>query len=411
MARIRERKPNVQRLWIHAVSVGEATAAEPLIKALKAKFPKAEVVISITTLTGHAVAERKYGPENVVFYPHDFSWVVRRFLNAIKPSIVILMELEVWPNMTAEAKARGIPIVVANARITRRSAKRYKLGWSLVGRAFNRPEKWLAQTVEYAERLHQLGVDPQRIEIAGNIKYDAVDTSPPSPEQRAALRAELGIAPEAPVLIGGSTHPTEESALLDAYKNLRATACPALRLILVPRHPERLNSVEDEIKSAGLIAVRKSALDARPLLPTPYSPLPAPHSLLPPPHSPPVLLIDTMGELKRMYAAADVAFIGGSLIPHGGQNIMEPCGMGVAAIHGPHMHNFNDAMEILRACNGSLEITRETLAPTLERLLKNRDEAQAMAARAREGFLKKLGATSRVVETIGALLQSVRAKK
>lgn len=386
MGRTQERKAGVERIWIHAVSVGEAAAAEPLVKALKEKMPAAELVISTTTVTGHSVAEKKYGAQNTIYYPHDFSWVVRRFLNAVKPTILVLMELEVWPNMTAEARERGIPILVVNGRVTARSAKRYKLGWPLLGGAFRRATRWLAQTAEYADRFKALGVDPQRIEVSGNIKYDAVDTAPPSPALRQSLRDELGIAAGAPVLIGGSTHPTEEAALLDAYKSLRASACPALRLILVPRHPERLKSVEDEIKSAGLACVRRSSPESR------VSNLD------------PVVLVDTMGELKRLYAAADAAFIGGSLIPHGGQNIMEPCGMGVASIHGPHMHNFNDAMEILRACNGSIEVTRETLLPALERLLSNPSEANSMAARARDAFLKKQGATARAVEVIRFLL-------
>ncbi len=384
MGRVPERKSGVRRIWIHAVSVGEATAAEPLVKALKATLPDADIVVSTTTVTGHAVAEKRYGAENVVFYPHDFSWTVRRFLDRIKPSIVVLMELEVWPNMTAEAVARDIPVLVVNGRITERSAKRYKLGWRLVSGAFLRATRWLVQTDEYAARLKNLGVDPARIEVAGNIKYDAVDTAPPDPAQRIALRHELGIDENAPVLIGGSTHPSEEAALLGAYKKLRAGTCPSLRLILVPRHPERFDGVEAEINAAGETCVRRST--------TRVSNLAAP-----------VILVDTMGELKRMYSAADVAFVGGSLIPHGGQNVMEPCGMGVPVCHGPHMHNFNDAMEILRACKGSVELSGGDIAPALERLFTHRDEALAMAARARGGFLKKQGATARAVETIREL--------
>ncbi len=183
-------------------------------------------------------------------------------------------------------------------------------------------------------------------------------------------------------MIGGSTHPSEETALLDAYKKLRAGASPGLRLILVPRHPERYAGVESDIKTAGCECIRRSAMPRERE------------------NSAPVILVDTMGELKRMYAAADVAFVGGSLIPHGGQNIMEPCGMGVASVHGPHMHNFNDAMAILRECRGSIEVTRESLARELEHLFTHRAEAQAMSERARDGFLKNQGATARAVESI-----------
>ncbi len=191
MAHVSERKSGVRRVWIHAVSVGEANAAETLVKALKVRMPDAEIVMSTTTVTGHAVAEKKYGAENVVYYPHDFSWTVRRFLDRIKPSICVLMELEVWPNMTAEAVARGIPVLVVNGRITERSAKRYKLGWRIIGSSFRRATRWLAQTGEYAQRLKDLGVDPARIEVSGNIKYDAVDTAPPPARSAARFAASL----------------------------------------------------------------------------------------------------------------------------------------------------------------------------------------------------------------------------
>ncbi len=190
MAHILERKPGVPRVWIHAVSVGEANAAETLVRALKARVPHAEIIMSTTTLTGRVVAEKKYGAENVICYPHDFSWTVRRFLNRIKPTICVLMELEVWPNMTAEAIARNIPIVVVNARITERSATRYRIAWPLIGASFRRATRWLAQTEEYAARLKNLGVDSARVEISGNIKYDAVDhrSAGTVPANRAAPR-------------------------------------------------------------------------------------------------------------------------------------------------------------------------------------------------------------------------------
>lgn len=390
MARLPQRSPERRRVWIHAVSVGEVNAAAPLVKALNTAFPDAEIVISTTTATGNAVALKKYGAGSVLQYPHDFSWVVRRFLDRVRPSVAILMELEVWPNMTAEARARGIPILVVNARITERSAKRYKLGWTLVGPSFRRVDAWLAQSQEYAQRLKALGVDPEKIELSGNIKYDDLDTALPDPSQRAALRAGLGMSADAPVLIGGSTHPGEESALLDAYRTLRATSIPALRLMLVPRHPERFEAVAREIDAAKFPCARFSAIKASQEKSRPDA----------------VILIDAMGELKGMYAAADIAFIGGSLIPHGGQNIMEPCGMGLCVLHGPHMHNFNDAMSVLRECNGAVEVSGERLAAAIESVLLNPAESAAMAARARGEFLKRQGASKLAVERISSLLRA-----
>jgi 3-deoxy-D-manno-octulosonic-acid transferase len=375
-------------IWLHAVSVGEITAAEPLVKQLTSAFPDAGLRISVTTVTGHAVAVKKYGAERVVFYPHDFSEVVKRFLNRIRPSVAVLMELEVWPNMTAELAARGIPIVVVNGRITARSAPRYKRFWFLAGPAFLRVNRWLVQSDEYAERLRTLGVAPERIAVSGNIKYDAIDTAPPDARVRDALRAELGFASGAPVLLGGSTHPTEETALLAAYRTLRSSSQPALRLVLVPRHPERIPAVESEIRAAGLTCVRRSQM--RP-------------GTVPPADA--VVLVDTVGELKRLYAAADVAFVGGSLIPHGGQNIMEPCGLGVPSLHGPHMHNFAEAMEILNSCRGAVEVTRESLCGAVETLLAQPQEAKAMALRARHAFIERQGAVRRAVEYIADLMK------
>ena len=390
MAHLPQRSTERRRFWIHAVSVGEANAAAPLLKALNAAFPDADTVISTTTLTGFDVAQKKYGADRVLQYPHDFSWVVRRFLDRVRPSVVILMELEVWPNMTAEARARGIPIVVLNARITARSAQRYKLGWLMIGPTFRRVDLWLAQAREYAERLKDLGVDPEKIELSGNIKYDDLDTALPDPALRAALRSALNLDPAAPVLIGGSTHPGEESALLEAYRKLRASSIPNLRLILVPRHPQRFDAVAHEIHAAQFPCARFSTINSSPEKSQPDA----------------VILIDAMGELKRMYAAADAAFVGGSLIPHGGQNIMEPCGMGLCALHGPHMHNFNDAMTVLRECRGAVEVSRASLAPAIESVFLNPGDSAAMATRARTEFLKRQGATALAVKRIGELFCS-----
>jgi len=381
-----------KRVWIHAVSVGEAAAAETLIKTLRAEIPGIDTVVSTTTVTGQDVAAKKYGAENVFYYPLDFSFAVKRALNAVQPSVLVLMELEVWPNMTAVCVKRGIPVIVVNGRVTERAAARYKRFWFLVGPSFKRVKHWLAQTEEYATRLRELGVDEGRIEIAGNIKYDAIDTALQAGE-RELLRAKLGLSIDAPVLLGGSTHPTEEAELLKACKDLRRWM-PGLRLILVPRHPERTPDVEKEIVQAGFTPVRLSSLRAG-VAP----PLPDGNDA-----GRTVLLVDVVGELKGMYKLADAAFIGGSLIPHGGQNIMEPCGLGVPTLHGPHMHNFNDAMEILRGCNGSIEVSRETLGVELGNVFRDLGAYRRMAGRAREAFLQRQGATARTVGYLKGLL-------
>ncbi len=392
LGHVTERDGGKKRIWIHAVSVGEAAAVETLLKALQQKMPGVDVVVSTTTVTGQSVAAKRYGGEKVFYYPLDLSSAVRRALDRVKPAVLVLMELEVWPNMTAECARRGIPVVVVNGRVTERAGGRYKRFWFLVGPSFQRVKRWLVQTEEYSTRLKNFGVKPESIEISGNMKYDAVDTAytASDPASRERIRRELGIAQDAPVLVGGSTHPSEEATLLGAFKQLREKI-PALRLILVPRHPERSGDVENEIKTAGFAPLRYSALKTQGSATTTENS---------------VVLVDTVGVLKDMYKASDVAFVGGSLIPHGGQNPMEPSGLGVAVVHGPHMHNFNDAMEILKACNGSVEVSRESLAAEIERLLLDPAKAREMAARAREGFVAKQGATQRAVEYISSLLLS-----
>ncbi|MFH0938014.1 MAG: glycosyltransferase N-terminal domain-containing protein [Planctomycetota bacterium] len=392
-------RDNVPRVWIHAVSVGEAPAAETLFKALKRHRPELDVVVSTTTVTGQSVAVKRYGENHSFYYPLDLSCSVKRALDRVKPSALVLMELEIWPNMISEATARDIPVVVVNGRITERSFARYRRFWFLVGNSFRCVQHWLMQSDEYAARLKALGVEPARITIAGNIKYDAVDIEPTDLATRAALRESLGIALDAPVLIGGSTHPTEETALLAAYTYLRNGSAPRLRLILVPRHPERIKDVLAEIAAAGYAAILQSELKEKGLVACLAA-------LSPEKKDSCVLVINTVGELKSMYRAADAAFIGGSLIPHGGQNIMEPCGLNVPVLHGPYMHNFNDAMSILRACQGAREVTRETLISALEKLLANRQDAAAMAARAREGFLKAQGATEQAAQYVLAQIQN-----
>jgi 3-deoxy-D-manno-octulosonic-acid transferase len=244
------------------------------------------------------------------------------------------------------------------------------------------------QTDEYAARLKELGVSAERIEIVGNIKYDAIDTALKDGERR-ELRHRLGLPEEVPVLLGGSTHPTEEPELLKAVQGLRKNACPTLHLILVPRHPERTPDVEKDVAAAGFKPVRLSEHRKNPRALLDFND---------------VLIVDVVGELKGMYKIADAAFIGGSLIPHGGQNIMEPCGLAVPALHGPHMHNFNDAMEILRGCSGALEVTRDSLAAELRSVFPDLPAAQKMAARARAAFLQKQGASARTVEYVLGLM-------
>jgi 3-deoxy-D-manno-octulosonic-acid transferase len=383
-----ERAPHPRRVWLHAVSVGEAIAAEPLLKALEAAQPALDLVVTTTTPTGQEVARKRYGEARVCYFPWDYAACVRRALERIQPRLIVLMELEVWPNLTREAAYRGIPLLVANGRITARSAKQYRRVGGLLKPTFQRVQGWLMQDQTYAERVLGLGVDPSRVRIAGNLKYDAVATEPPAPEVRAQRRAALGLASDAPVFIGGSLHPGEETVLLRAWKKARESF-PALRLILVPRHPENWDRTERAIQEAGETCARYAALttDA------------AQHQ------ASSVILVDAMGVLKDLYACADVAFVGGSLIPFGGQSPMEPAGQGVPVLYGPHTHNFAEPVEILHGCQGGREVHDEAdLTAALLKWLRNPEDARAAGARGRAAFQARQGAAAATAACILRLL-------
>jgi len=393
---VQDRAPHPQRIWIHSVSMGEALASGVLVKALRKDLPDAEIVFSTSTQTGQEVVRKNYGAEHCLYYPYDFSTCVKRCLDRVKPVLVVLMELEVWPNLTAECAARGIPVVVVNGRISDKSVGRYRRCAFLLRPSFRRVRRWLMQSEDYAERARAIGVEPARVEVTGNLKYDGVDTRSLTPASRAEACAMLGLPAHARVLLGGSTHPSEELVLLAAYLRL-SEKIKELRLVLVPRHPHRHQPVEQDIVACGLPCVRLSNIKAQGA--AAFARLSAES------RARAVVLVDTMGELNQLYRAAEVAFVGGSLIAHGGQNVMEPAGMGLPTIYGPHMHNFSEAVEILRGVSGGVMVsTAAEVAVAFETLLTSPDEATALGARAREALLKRQGATATCVEYLKTLV-------
>ncbi|MCX7805120.1 MAG: 3-deoxy-D-manno-octulosonic acid transferase [Planctomycetota bacterium] len=371
--------PHPKRIWIHAVSVGEVNAAWTLVRELKAAAPDVHCVISTITETGHAVAGRRYGAENVFYLPFDFSRPVRKVFDAVRPAALVLIELEIWPNLVAEAKARGIPVVVANGRITPRSAAGYRRFKSLLGATLREIDAYLVQSEEYAARFRDAGAPADRIRVTGQMKYDAVSATV-EPGAREAVRGEFGIPPEALLLIGGSTHRGEEAALLAAYARLRGEF-PRLRLALVPRHPERFDEAEAAIRQSGAAPLRLTALRGGKACWDMAENL--------------VLLVDAMGVLVRLYQAADAAFVGGSLIPHGGQNPMEPAGCGIPALFGPHMFNFQEAAEMLLSAKGCRQVrSADELPDALREILADADLREEMGRRAREAILARQGASA-----------------
>ncbi len=326
---VKRRKTSRQKkcIWIHAVSVGETIAAAPLIAELKQQIPDCVIVLSATTKTGREVAAKKFPKIYSFQFPLDFSFCVKRAFSRLKPDLIILMELELWPNFIAEANIRKIPVVVANSRITEKSYRGYKKA-KLLKFLFSDLSLVLTQNETYAKRFRDLGA--RNVLITGTLKYDNVKLEP-AQQARTKYRRLLRIAPSQHVLIAGSAHPPEHIVAAKAHKILLAKGL-SVRLILVPRHPEKYEQIKSDLRNLGCKFELRSEISES-----------AGESAV-------ITFIDTMGELAALYAVSEVAFIGGSLIPHGGQNIIEPAGLGAVPVFGKYIFNFAEpARELLEA--------------------------------------------------------------
>lgn len=366
-------------IWVHAVSVGEILAAGRLIQTLREQSG-CTVVVSTTTRTGQALARERFGADSVFYFPLDFAFAVRPYLRALQPRMVVLLETEFWPRMLTECKRRRIPVAVVNARISDRSWPRYRRL-----RIFWRPllrnsAVVLAQSDTDTQRLHALGA--ANAVTAGNLKYD-IRVAAPAPIVD-TIRQHLPT--NARVLVCGSTCAigagNEEEMLL--------AALPAgVVTILAPRHPDRFPAVAEMLDRSGRIWHRRSAWAAHP------TPL-APGS---------ILLLDTIGELAGLYAIATVAFVGGSLIPVGGHNPLEPAQFGIPILMGPHVQNFRAMVDTLHAEHALEIVSPDNLASALDRLFAHPDEAQRMGAAARAICEREAGATDRAVATMLRVLR------
>jgi len=368
-------------IWVHGVSVGEVLSARGLVAGLEAAFPGAEVVISTTTNTGQAVAKKTYPDRRTLYFPLDFSWAVKRAFAAVRPGVVILMELEIWPNFLSRAAALGVPVVVANGRITERSHGRFKRLGRFASDLLDKVTVYLVQNEIYAERLGDLGVPAAKIEVTGNIKFDTLSADLGA-RRALSMRGEMGVAVGETLIIGGSTHAGEEAALLDAYAALQARG-RRVRLLVVPRHKERFEEVAALVASRGYGVFRRSGI-ARGDRPAGGE----------------VLLGDTMGELEGLYEAADVAFVGGSLIPHGGQNIMEPAAKGKPVVFGPSVENFAGEAKMLLDAGAATQISGGAALADALSLYLDGAKARSAGAAGRDLVLRSKGAASRTVDRI-----------
>jgi 3-deoxy-D-manno-octulosonic-acid transferase len=384
-------------LWFHAVSVGEVLLLRPLVREMARRRPNWEVVISTSTSTGLAVARRVY-PDLVTFYaPLDFSWSTRRAIARIRPTVLALVELELWPNLIRAAKRSGAKVAIINARLSTRSYRGYRSLRGPLQPTLGRIDVVAAQNSEYARRFVDLGVPPHRISVTGSVKFDGLENDRNNAKTR-ELRLLLGLASTDLVFVAGSTMEGEESAVLEAYNTARRQH-RGLRLILVPRHAERFNEVGLWLQQNNQTVLKRSQLK---------SPLPRSAG-----GTPPIILIDTIGELSAIWGLADVAFVGGSLrAGRGGQNMMEPAAYGASVMFGPHVANFRETVEQLLKHNGARqvadadELTRGLLAD-----LDDPETAAARGAAGRDYVLAQHGAAGRTLAELDRLVESSLAEQ
>lgn len=376
---LRSRLQAVQPVWIHAVSVGEVGAASILANLWTACRPTLPLLVSTVTATGREVARRSLPQAaGVVYFPIDLPMIVHRTLAAMRPRLILLTETEIWPNFLHACAASKVPVAIINGRISERSFGRYRLVRPFIRRVLECVDLFCMQTGTDAERILALGASPERVHVVGNLKFDAVPHADGSclAEQ---WRREFQIDAQQPVVVAGSTHAGEEEALLQALIRLRGEF-PDLLLILAPRHPERVAQVETVIASRGLAAVRRSSLGqgrggAKE-----------------------VILVDTVGELSALYAVGSISFVGGSLIPRGGHNLLEPALHGRPVVFGPHMENFAEASAYFVEQGAAIQVSDAAdLARQLARLLRDPAARKRMGQAAWAALAAHQGAGERTV--------------
>ncbi|WP_341707850.1 lipid IV(A) 3-deoxy-D-manno-octulosonic acid transferase [Halopseudomonas sp.] len=370
-------------IWVHAVSVGESIAAAPMVRELLKRYPELPITITCMTPTGSEQIRKLFaGQVGHAYLPYDLPWLQRRLLRRLQPKVGIIMETELWPNLVAEARRAGVPLVLANARLSARSARGYQRIGALVRPMFAALDWVAVQSQAEALRFVELGVSREQMQVTGSIKFD-FRPDPQQIQQAQDLRARWGS--DRPVWIAASTHAGEDEQVLRAHRRVLEQV-PDTLLILVPRHPERFDSVARQVSEGGFGMVRRSS-----------GALPAADQQ--------VLVGDTMGELVFLYACADLAFVGGSLVPNGGHNYLEPAALGLPVLSGPHRFNFTEISELLEGA-GALQVVDDeaALAAAVQDWLQD-DAARQRAGQAGQSVVvDNQGALERLLTGIDRLL-------
>lgn len=362
-------------VWLHAVSAGEVNLLQPLVERIRHDFPHCDCVISTTTRTGYEIATKKY-PGRVVFYcPLDFSWSVRTALRRIRPDMLILAELELWPNLIRESHRRGTFVAVVNGRLSERSARGYGRVRRFVRPLLRNIDLIAVQSAEYAQRFIELGADPSVVHVTGSMKFDGAQTNRGN-ELTSQLRQLAGINGNDIVFLAGSTQSPEEELAIETYRALK-DEFPAFRLIVVPRHPERFAEVAQLLERSGLAWQRRSELsDARD-------------------EQARILLVDSMGELSAWWGCAHVGYVGGSMGKRGGQSMIEPAAYGVAVAFGPNTHDFRDVVRLMLGRAAAVVVQNgDELTAFVESCLRDRERMRTLGSRAQQLVSEQLGATN-----------------
>jgi 3-deoxy-D-manno-octulosonic-acid transferase len=386
------RDQNRKIIWLHCVSVGETQAARPLVDRLCKEFPQYSLVVSTITMTGQSLARQVFGnqADEVFYFPFDWRWSVRRSLKKINPDIVLIMETELWPNFLRECHSRSIPVVLVNGRISRQSFRRYQLVRFFLSRVLTNLSLAITQSTADAERIAELGLNEAKILTSGNLKFDA-NSLTPALAVTEAIDARFGLQRGSPVILAASTHSPEEKIVLESFLELRRKQ--PLRLMIAPRRPERFQEVAQLLADSGLTWVRKTApeqsgdetVDA--------------------------ILLDTIGELPAVYSLATVVFVGGSIVDHGGHNVLEPAAVGTCVVTGHHTHNFQAIIQLLNEADAIVQLppldpnnASPCLTHELGKLLADVDRRDELARRAKEIVQNNQGATERTIAMIRPLI-------
>ncbi len=387
------RSGNRPCLWLHAVSVGEVNLLASLLAEIDRRRLEWDSVISTTTITGYALAKKKYPGRTVFYCPLDFSWAVRTALARVRPTCLVLAELELWPNLVAAARERGTHVAIINGRLSDHSFRGYRQLRPLVSRVLRQIGTIAVQNEEYAARFRALGASAVSVHTTGSMKYDGAQTNRANPQTERLSRL-AGFQTDDMIFLAGSTQDPEESLALETFRQLSA-AHPRLRLILVPRHADRFDAVAAMLERSGLAWQRRSELDQR-------GPNPAAR----------ILLVDAIGELGAWWGTARIAFVGGSLqSTRGGQNMIEPAAYGAAVSFGPDTRNFRDIVATLLAHEAAVVVQNGAeLTNFVRRAIEERGYAELLGRRARSLVQSQLGATSRTLDLIVPLVSPAVAR-